>query len=453
MELDKAFENKFWKKVKFRRKGRFKDIFKWAKRNKNNYSILRKKIFQKKSKNKRGLCIILFLTILPFIFCLIYLNIYIKNRKNSLFEYDKISFNTSIEKDKNEEINEAENYMKLVLNHTKLDKDKIYYTSKNPKISIVITVYNGEAFLNTALLSIQNQDLKDIEIVMVDDYSKDNSVNLIKELMKTEPRIVLYQNKENKGMLYTKSKGILLSKGKYIMVMDIDDIYVQRDAFRCLYVEAEKNNLDILGFTITSNKGTMIRPRSTNRDSKRIIYQPELSNLTYSYDSKGNIMNVGESLANIFVKAKLYKKTIKLIDETNLNTYTVYHDDRIIYFLLSRNAYNAKFVDRYFYIVLQTWNKGDKKVKLREDIKKKNVNNKICFSILNYLEILFKNTKNTYEDKKIAFSQIKVWYLYYSCRKNKITREKAKKIFKLYLNCDYISKKDKAKIQEFILNK
>ena len=244
--------------------------------------------------------------------------------------------------------------MNLGLNHTQIDKNKIYYTSKNPKISIVITVYNGEAFLNTSLLSIQNQDLKDIEIVMIDDCSKDNSVNLIKELMKTEPRIVLYQNKENKGMLYTKSKGILLSKGKYIMVMDVDDIYVQRDAFRTLYVEAEKNNLDILGFVFTSSEGTITRKRSTFRDSKRIIYQPELSNLTYSYDSEGNIMNVGESLANIFVKAKLYKKTIKLIDEKNLNTYMVFHDDRIIYFLLSRNAYNGKFVDRYFYIVLRT---------------------------------------------------------------------------------------------------
>ena len=44
---------------------------------------------------------------------------------------------------------------------------------------------------------------------MIDDCSQDNSVNLIKELMKTEPRIVLYENKENKGMLYSKSKGIL----------------------------------------------------------------------------------------------------------------------------------------------------------------------------------------------------------------------------------------------------
>ena len=134
------------------------------------------------------------------------------------------------------------------MNGTELYKNKIYYPSKNPKISIVITVYNGEAFLKSALLSIQNQDFKDIEIVMVDDCSQDNSVNLIKELMKTEPRIVLYKNKENKGALYTKSKGVMHSRGKYVMILDEDDIYSQKDTFTSLYVEAEKNNLDILGF-------------------------------------------------------------------------------------------------------------------------------------------------------------------------------------------------------------
>ena len=47
--------------------------------------------------------------------------------------------------------------------------------------------------------------------------------------MKTEPRIVLYENWENKGAFYIKVKGILISKGKYIMILDEDDIYVQRD--------------------------------------------------------------------------------------------------------------------------------------------------------------------------------------------------------------------------------
>ena len=73
-------------------------------------------------------------------------------------------------------------------------------------------------------------------------------------------------------------------------------------------------------------------------------------------------------------------------------------------------------------------------------------------NINNYLEILFKNTKNTYEDKKLAFTQVEFWYLKTHCKKNEAAREKAKEVFKLYLNCEYISEKDKAKIQNFIVN-
>ena len=98
------------------------------------------------------------------------------------------------------------------------------------------------------MLSVQNQDLKDIEILMIDDASKDNSVNLIKELMVKDKRIILIQNEKNRGTLYTKVKGILMAKGKYILILDEDDIYCQRDAFSTLYNEAEKNNLDLLKF-------------------------------------------------------------------------------------------------------------------------------------------------------------------------------------------------------------
>ena len=136
--------------------------------------------------------------------------------KEEAYEHN-ISLHKNIEKDINEEYKDVQDFMNLVMNGTELYKNKIYYPTANPKISIVITVYNGEPYLKTSLLSVQNQDFKDIEIVLVDDCSQDNSVNLIKELMKREPRIVLYENKENKGMLYTKSKGLLLAKGKYVI--------------------------------------------------------------------------------------------------------------------------------------------------------------------------------------------------------------------------------------------
>lgn len=128
-------------------------------------------------------------------------------------------YNSNLSKFKSNDFENIKNYMNSVLNGTNID-NKIYYLSKRPKISIVIPVYNGEAFLNTTILSIQNQNFKDIEIVIVDDGSKDNSVKLIKEIMKREPRIILYENSENKGAFYTKVKGIIFSRGKYVMILD-----------------------------------------------------------------------------------------------------------------------------------------------------------------------------------------------------------------------------------------
>ena len=203
----------------------------------NNIRKISKKV-KSSNKKRKFLKIITFITIFSLISFISYSAIKRKITKYYKYsQYEDIdikSYNKSIEKNYQEESMDIQNYMDLVFNGTVLDKDKIYYPSKNPKISIVISVYNGEAYLKTAVLSIQNQDFKDIEIVMIDDGSKDNSVNLIKELMKIEPRIVLYENGENKGALYTKSRGVLLSKGKYIIIMDEDDLIVQRDAFTSL---------------------------------------------------------------------------------------------------------------------------------------------------------------------------------------------------------------------------
>ena len=61
-----------------------------------------------------------------------------------------------------------------------------------------------------------------------------------------DQRILLFINQENKGMLYTKTTGVLKAKGKYVMLLDVDDIYLQKDAFSTLYIESEKNNLSYI---------------------------------------------------------------------------------------------------------------------------------------------------------------------------------------------------------------
>ena len=433
-----------------------------AKVNNIKYNNIRKISKKLKSSNKKRkfLKIISFLTIFSFISFISYSAIKRKITKYYKYsQYEDIdikSYNKSIEKNYQEESVDIQNYMDLVFNGTVLDKDKIYYPSKNPKISIVISVFNGEAYLKTAILSIQNQNLKDIEIVLVDDGSKDNSVNLIKELMKTEPRIVLYENGENKGTLYTKSKGVLNSKGKYVIVMDEDDIFVQRDAFSSIYAEAEKNNLDMLGYILDYSGRKLDRNKrrySYSNKLKQIVYQPELSNIMYTLHHNGHVSKFGGSLVNHLVRTDLFKKVIKLIDEENMNFHMNHHEDYILYFLLTRNAKSVKYIERIFYICPTFWDNNEPKVKFRNEIKNEERHNKKCFAYLNFLDMLFKNTKNTKEDKKIAFSQVKYYYLDIKyCRKNKVTREKAISVFKSYLGNEYVSDEDKKKLRDFIDN-
>ena len=426
------------------------------------YNNIRKisKNIKSSSKKRKFLKIISFLTIFSLISFISYSAIKRKITKYYKYsQYEDIdikSYNKSIEKNYQEESMDIQNYMDLVFNGTVLDKDKIYYPSKNPKISIVISVFNGEAYLKTAILSIQNQNLKDLEIVLVDDGSKDNSVNLIKELMKTEPRIVLYENGENKGTLFTKSKGVLNSKGKYVIVMDEDDIFVQRDAFSSIYAEAEKNNLDMLGYILDYSGRKLDRNKrrySYSNKLKQIVYQPELSNIMYTLHHNGHVSKFGGSLVNHLVRTDLFKKVIKLIDEENMNFHMNHHEDYILFFLLTRNAKSIKYIERIFYICPTFWDNNEPKVKFRNEIKNEERHNKKCFAYLNFLDILFKNTKNTKEDKKIAFSQVKYYYLDIKyCRKNKVTREKAISVFKLYLENEYVSDEDKKKLRDFIDN-
>ena len=363
-----------------------------------------------------------------------------------------IIFNDSIEKNSIDERKYIQNYMDLVFSGKKIDKNKIYYPSISPKISIIISVYNGEAYLRTALLSIQNQDFKDIEIIMIDDGSQDNSVELIKDLMKNEPRIILIENGKNKGILYTKTKAILHAKGKYVMTMDEDDIYVQRNAFSLLYNEAEKNNLDILGFVFSHSGKKFLRKRNNfKRDKRKIIYQPELGNLMYYFKSNGQVKQFHGYLVSHFIKTKLFKKIISFIDKQNLEEKMYYHDDYILFFLLTRNAYSIKYINRIFYVVLTDWDRNESKVKFRTQIKERNKDNKMCFSSLIFSELLYKNTKNNFRDKKIAFSQLDKWYIQ-KCRKIKVGKDKANRVFQLYLNNEYVSKEDKKKIESFIEN-
>ena len=98
--------------------------------------------------------------------------------------------------------------------------------SQNPKISIIIPVLDGEDYIKPIMVSIQAQKLDDIEIIFVDDFSKDNTYKNILKAQKLDPRIKIIKNKKNMGIMYSRMFGALESKGEYVTFLDCDDLYI-----------------------------------------------------------------------------------------------------------------------------------------------------------------------------------------------------------------------------------
>jgi len=94
----------------------------------------------------------------------------------------------------------------------------------NPKVSIIVPTYNGEKYIQRAIESVLNQTFQDFEIIVVDDYSKDNTVKIIKELQKNDSRIkFLCLEKNSGGPALPKNKGFEISRGEFIAYLDQDD--------------------------------------------------------------------------------------------------------------------------------------------------------------------------------------------------------------------------------------
>jgi len=113
----------------------------------------------------------------------------------------------------------------------------------NPKVSVIIPVYNTEKYLRECLDSVVNQTLKDIEIICIDDGSTDNSLNILKEYASKDNRFVILEQK-NQGAGAARNKGLEIAKGEYLSFLDSDD-YFESNMLEKMYNSVILNNTDI----------------------------------------------------------------------------------------------------------------------------------------------------------------------------------------------------------------
>ena len=343
-------------------------------------------------------------------------------------------------------------FININANGTLIYNKKRFKKSKNPKISIVITVHNAEAFIKSAVRNVQNQDFQDIEMIIIEDYSKDASVKIIKELMKEDPRIVFLQNEGNRGYLYTMIKGVLNSKGKYILILDVDDFFSVENTFSIIYEEAEKNNLEMLRFGATQGILDMNTYKYTHTSfyhyyETSILTQPEISEKAYMKNGNGDIIQIKDVLWGNLIKSELFIRVVNEIDKKFLNIINNSCADNFLFFILTKRAKNYKNIKKLLYVAIQIKKSNSSLVTYFTEEKFMVRDQYHCRAFLNYIEFTFIKSDNDFTLSSFALQN---FFLNSRCRHDKNIRNDAITICKLFLDNQNINNNLKDKIKVFL---
>lgn len=112
-----------------------------------------------------------------------------------------------------------------------------------PKVSVIVPIYNVEKYLEKCINSLLSQTLEDIQIILVNDGSKDNSGNIAKEYEKNNKNRIIYVEKENGGLSDARNYGLKYATGDFVAFLDSDD-YIEKNAYEEMYNKAIEENAD-----------------------------------------------------------------------------------------------------------------------------------------------------------------------------------------------------------------
>ena len=145
-----------------------------------------------------------------------------------------------------------EKYVNACKQSRKMSRTKIF--NDTPYISVCLAALNMKLYMEQNLLSIINQSFQDFEIVIVNDHSKDETEHIIRNLQSSDSRIKLINHQENLGVYRSRIEAILNAKGEFILLMDPDDMFLNKNLFKELYNYNLNNNLDIVEFSVYQQK-------------------------------------------------------------------------------------------------------------------------------------------------------------------------------------------------------
>lgn len=236
----------------------------------------------------------------------------------------------------------------------------------NRLISVIIPLYNAELYIEDCINSIEQQTFKDFEIILVNDGSKDNSLEICKNVSLKYNNIILI-DKKNEGVVSARNEGIKNSKGKFIFFLDIDD-KMPSYALELLLNNMISTGADMtLGPYIYEYKGCNVK----------------LSNKPFrECDGFSFFRNFHEN-GTCSIWGKLIKRTLlDKIDLEKIPKNLKYAEDMLMLFYLSINASKVSFVDKpvYNYIYRENSAMSKRELCIKDTIKVFSIIDKVLFN-------------------------------------------------------------------------
>ena len=232
------------------------------------------------------------------------------------------------------------------------------------KVSVIVPVYNVEKYLAKCLDSLVNQTLKDIEIIVVNDGSTDDSQKIIDKYSKKYKQIKAYK-KENGGLSSARNYGLKKVSGEYIAFVDSDD-YVDKKMLEIMYQKITTDKLDIIACDILN----------VYENGKKESIK---SNYHFSSDNVKNYLLAPAAACN-----KLYSS--KLIDKINFKK-GIYYEDLELIPKLVKYTNKIGFIEKDLYFYFQR--NGSQMREL-----------KFCDNLLDIFTVLESNKKELYTKYK-----------------------------------------------------
>ena len=287
------------------------------------------------------------------------------------------------------------------------------------KVSFVVPVYNAEKYLAKSIESMLGQSLKEMELILVNDGSKDNSLAICEEYAKKDSRITVI-NKKNEGACIARNTGIARAKGKYIQLADADD-YIDNNMLEEQYNLAEKNNAEVvmcgMKFDVHQKDGQVVISEAhykdmvlSSQEEIKPIFMDLFDNLLFNYThnklynseflKKNNLkfidwlpidqdtnfnIDVFKVLNKLTISSKAYYHYVKTFEETIVTRYhankfkvRTFRYDRLKELLESWGIYNdenkKKLASMYIHHVIECFEiYNHKKCDLNNKEKKKEI--------------------------------------------------------------------------------